>query len=121
MLGSFALLFHSEGFDIENIDVEMGFLLESEFSEPLTLSDGRRLTVRDVPAVETMATLVRFGIFNDSVSCYGTLGTWIEKHQFQFAGSGWEIFIQPLVPGKEHEAVIEIQLPVTRLENALDV
>lgn len=115
VLGNFAILFHADGFDTENVDVEMGFLLEHESHGTFTFSEGRTLTRRTVPAVETMATLVCVGISNH-ISCYGRLGTWIEKNNFQLAGPAWEVFIEPLQPGKEDEAVIEVRLPVTKIE-----
>lgn len=117
ILGNFGLLFYFDGFQTEDIDVEMGFLLETDFYDTFPLSNGRELTTRTVPAVETMATLVRVGIYNDSVGHYGALGAWLEKHQYQMAGPGWEIFVQPFEPGKEDEAVIEIQLPVQKIDH----
>jgi DNA-binding transcriptional MerR regulator len=119
VLGNFAIVFHSEGFDTENVDVEMGFLLEQSSFDRLTLSKGRVMTVRTIPAVETMATIVSVGISNH-ISYYSTLGTWIEKNNFQLVGPSWEVLLEPLQRGKEDEAVTELQLPVTRSENPLD-
>lgn len=118
ILGNFGIIFYFDGFDTENIDVEMGFLLETDFYETIPLSGGRALTQRTLPAVETMATLVRIGIYNDSVGHYGALGTWIEKHGYQLDGPGWEIFVQPFQPGHENEAVLEIQLPIKKINTA---
>lgn len=117
IFGSFGLIFHSDSFETENIDVEMGFLLEQDFLDVIELGDGRRLTVRTVPAVETMATLARVGIYNDSVGHYGALGTWIERNNYRMTGPGWEVFLQPFTPGRENEAVLEIQIPVERMAN----
>jgi DNA-binding transcriptional MerR regulator len=111
--GQFALLFSSESFEIENIDVEMGFLLDRDVAETVLLSDGRAMTVHTLPAVETMATLVCVGFANHE-RCYGRLGTWMEHQHFQLAGPGWEVLIEPFQPTKLDQAVIEIQLPVTR-------
>ena len=119
-IGHFALLFSSDSFENENVDVEMGFLLDGEFHETVLLSDGREMTVRTLPAIETMATMVYVGIANH-IRCYGTLGIWIEQNNFQLAGPGWEVFIEPFQPANfNEEAVIEIQLPVTRSESARD-
>jgi DNA-binding transcriptional MerR regulator len=116
-IGNFALVFSSESFETENVDVEMGFLLEGEWLETVLLSDGRVMTVRTLPAIETMATMVYVGIANH-IGCYGQLGTWIEQNHFQLAGPGWEVFIEPFQPATfDEEAVIEIQLPVERLGN----
>ena len=112
-IGQFALLFPSESFETENIEVEMGFLLNGDAPETVLLSDGRAMTVNTLPAVETMVTLVCVGIANHE-RCYGRLGTWMEYHHFRLAGPGLEMFIEPFHPAKGDEAVIEIQLPVTR-------
>lgn len=119
VLGNFAVLFHTDGFDTENLDVEMGFLLEHQSFETFTLSEGRTMTARTVPAVATMATMVCIGLAHH-ISCYSRLGAWIEKNNFQLAGPGWEIFIEPLLSGKEEEVVIEVQLPVTKVGNIPD-
>jgi len=118
-LGQFALLFSSDSFQEENVDVEMGFLLDGDFHETVLLSDGRAMTVRTLPAIATMATMVYVGIAHQ-VGCYGRLGTWMELHHFHLAGPGREVFIEPLQPARVDEAVIEIQLPVTRSGNARD-
>ena len=119
VFGNFAIVFHSDGFETENVDVEMGFLLEQSSFDRLTLSEGRVMSVRTIPAVETMATIVSVGVAHH-ISYYSTLGTWIEKNNFQLAGPSWEVFLEPLQRGKEDEAVIELQLPVTHSENPLD-
>ena len=120
VLGNFALIMHSEDFDTENVDIEMGFLLEQESSPIVALSEDRVLTVRALPAVETAATLVCVGVAHH-VSCYGTLGAWIENNNFQLAGPSREVFMEPLKPGKEDEAVIELQVPVRRIREPYDL
>jgi effector-binding domain-containing protein len=117
VIGQFALLFSSESFETENIDVEMGFLLDGDVLRTVLLSDGRVMTVRTLPAIETMATMVHVGITYHE-RYYGTLGIWMEQNYFQLAGPGREIFIEPLQPGKVDEAVIEIQLPVTKRDSS---
>src|SRR5581483_11742555 len=113
VIGQFALRFPSESFEIENIDVEMGFLLDGDAPTTVLLSAGRAMTAHTLPAVETMATLVCVGIANHERS-YGRLGTWMEHHHFHLAGPGWEVLIEPFHPSRADEAVIEIQVPVTR-------
>jgi DNA-binding transcriptional MerR regulator len=113
VVGQFALRFPSESFEIENIDVEMGFLLDGDAPQTVLLSAGRAMTAHTLPAVETMATLVCVGIANHERS-YGQLGTWMEHHHFHLAGPGWEVLIEPFHPAREDEAVIEIQVPVRK-------
>ncbi len=114
--GQFALRFPSDSFETENIDVEMGLLLNGDVPETVLLSDGRAMTVQTLPATPTMATIVCIGIANHE-QCYGRLGTWMERHHFQLAGPGWEVLIEPFHPAKLDQVVIEIQLPVKRLRD----
>lgn len=114
VFGRFGVLFHSRDFTMQNVDVEMGFLQAQAFPERLPLSGGRELTLRTLPPVDTMATLARRGIFNDSVGHYAAIGTWIENHNYEITGAGWEVFIEPFTPGREDDAVIEIQIPVQK-------
>jgi Predicted transcriptional regulators len=120
VLGNFLLIMHSDDFDTENVDVEMGFVLEGKSSKTVALSEDRMLTLRTLPAIETVATLVCIGVAHH-VSCYGMLGAWIENNNFQLAGPSREVFLEPLQPGKEDEAVIELQLPVRRIRDAYDL
>lgn len=114
ILGNFAVLFHTGEFVTENIDVEMGFLLAGPFLDTVEISRGRMMTQRTLSAVETMATLARVGVYNDSIGHYGAMGTWMERHDFQLDGLGWEVFLEPFEPGKEDEAVVEIRLPIKK-------
>ena len=113
VIGQFALLFSSDSFQTESIDVEMGFLLDGDFLGTVRLSDGQVMTVRTLPATETMATMVHVGTTYHE-RYYGALGNWMEHNHFQLAGPGREVFIEPFQPARLDEAVIEIQLPVTR-------
>ena len=112
--GQFGVLFHSQDYTMRDIDVEMGFLQAQTFPKRLPLSDGRELTLRTLPPVDTMATLARIGIFNDTVGHYAAIGTWVEKHNYEIISSCWEVFIEPFVPGREDDAVVEIQIPVRK-------
>jgi DNA-binding transcriptional MerR regulator len=113
VVGQFGILFPSDSFEIENVDVEMGFLFEGEMQKTVLLSEGRVMTVRALPAVEMMATQVCVGIA-EHIRNYGRLGTWMERHHLQMAGPGWEVFIEPFQLARVEEVVIEIQFPVAK-------
>lgn len=118
-MGLFGVQFHTEDFATENLDVEMGFLLEHEIADRLPLSNDRELTMKTIPTVEAMATVARVGIYNDSVGHYGALGTWIEDHHYQIDGPGWEVFLEPFEEGQENNVAIEIRIPVKPVEPSL--
>lgn len=113
-LGTIAIVVHSPVYDPEALDVEIGYLLTGKAPGLVRLSEERVLTVRELPAIDTMATLAHVGRVNDSHSGYGKLGTWIEQKGWQVNGVGREILMQLPFDGEEAEAVIEIQLPVSR-------
>lgn len=116
-LGNIAIVVHAPVYDPEALDVEIGYLLTAKAAASVRLSEERLLTVRELPAVETMATLVHVGRVNDTHNGYGKLGTWIEQKGWQFNGVGREILMQlPL----ESDAVIEIQLPVSRSNKKIE-
>jgi DNA-binding transcriptional MerR regulator len=112
LLGYFGVCFHNPTFATENLDIEMGFLLEQPFLETISLSHRRELRTRTLAATQTMATLARVGIYNNSVGHYGALGTWLETHHYAVVGPGWEVFLEPFELGKENEAIVEIRIPV---------
>lgn len=109
-----AIVIHSSVFDPEALDVEVGYLLSGKAPESVSLSEEYLLTRRVLPAIETMATLVHIGENSDISRTYGALGTWIEQQGWQISGAGRHTLMQLAATDEEGEAVIEIQLPVSR-------
>ena len=72
------------------------------------------MTLSELPAVETMATVVRVGNPVDEFGCYSMLGTWVEANGYRFAGLGREVFLKAPHPDHLHETVTEIQFPVEK-------
>jgi effector-binding domain-containing protein len=112
-LGQIAFVVHSRMFDPDALDFEVGYLLTGKSPTEIRLSEERVLTVRDLPALETMATLTHTGSINDIHRSYGLLGTWVERQQWQIVGPGRQVMLQLPQPGKD-DAVIELQLPVSK-------
>lgn len=113
-LGPIAVVIHSPIYDPEALDVEVGYLLTGNAPPSVRLSEKRVLTTRELPAVDTMATLAQAGRVEERHQVYGALGTWVEQQQWQISGPGRELLLQLPLPGKEAQAVIEIQLPVSK-------
>ncbi len=114
VLGHIAVMTHSPVYDPEALDVEVGYLLTAKNSKSVKLSEERVLTMRELPAVDTMATLAHEGRVSDLHQSYGMLGTWVEQKNWHIIGMGREILIQLPKPDAEDDAVIEIQLPVSK-------
>ena len=113
-LGQIAVVIHSPVYDPEALDVEIGYLITGKAPAGIRLSEEHVLTIRELPAIDTMATLAHVGPVSDTHQTYGLLGAWVEQNNWQIAGVGREILMQLPLPGKEAQAVIEIQLPVSR-------
>ena len=116
-LGHFALIMHSDVWETDNLDVEIGFLLNSNEDLELALPSGRIMRVRDLPAVETMATTMHMGIPETGHSSYAALGLWAEANAYHFASPSREIFIRLPHHGAEDEIIAEIQIPVQKVAN----
>ena len=117
-LGHLAILIRSPLYDPDALDAEVGYLLVGKGPQSLELSEEEVLTLRTLPAVETMATLVHVGRVIDSHQGSGALATWMEQHGWQMSGAGRELLIQLPQPQEQNKAVVEIQLPVTRCANS---
>ena len=113
-LGHIAVVIHSGMFNPEAFDLEIGYLLTGKTPDSVRLSEDRVLTQRELPAVETMATLIHVGPMNQTHREYGALGSWLEQNDWQIVGTGREILMQLPLESKEAEAVVEIQLPVRK-------
>jgi DNA-binding transcriptional MerR regulator len=114
-LGTMIAIVHSDEHVVENIDAEMGFVLNTDMPQAVTLPSGRTLTPRAMPAVATMATAVRTGPTPLSSGCYHAIGNWIENNGYRMAGVGREVFLQ-LQPNDLESMVVEVQFPVERDE-----
>ena len=114
ILGHIAVIIHSPLYDPAALDVEVGYLLIGKGPQAVELSEDRLLTLRTLPEVATMATLIHVGRPSDSHRTYGALAGWMEHHGWQMDGVGRDLLLQLPRSEEQDEAVIEIQLPVTR-------
>ncbi|GCE08136.1 MerR family transcriptional regulator [Dictyobacter aurantiacus] len=116
-LGPITVIIHSPMYDSEALDVEVGYLLTQKGPQSVKLAEERLLTVRTLPATQTMATLVHVGRVSDIHRSYGALAAWMEHHGWQISGAGRDLLLQLPQSEQQDEAVIEIQLPVTRSDH----
>lgn len=111
-LGHFITRLHSGDFSTENVDLEFGFILKGDVNQPIALDDEVTMSVNTFPAVDTMATLVYVGNPQDLHIGFRAIGEWLELHDYHIAAEPREIYIEVPRPGREDEAVVEIQVPV---------
>jgi DNA-binding transcriptional MerR regulator len=112
--GDLTVVAHSD-FDEENLDLEIGYVVKHDAVKPPRVPD-LDLTLRELPAVESLATLVRRGPRYESHLGYGALGLWMSTNRYQITGPSREVLLElPAFqrPGQE-DMVMEIQFPVTK-------
>ncbi len=113
-LGSFMAVTHSDDFELEDIDVEMGFFLNgAPPTEELTVL-GHPVAVRELPAHDPVACVVRNGKPEDAHTVTGPLGHFMEQRGYRMAGPTTEIFLKMPRPDRPEDAVVEMQYPVVR-------
>jgi DNA-binding transcriptional MerR regulator len=114
--GDLTVVAHSD-FDEENLDLEIGYVVKDDAVKSPHVS-GLDLALRELPAVQNLATLVRRGPRYESHLGYGALGRWMAANRYRIAGPSREVLLElPAFqrPGQE-DMVMEIQFPVTQAD-----
>lgn len=94
------------------LDLDIGFSLTRDTDRIVKLSGGMELSPRELPQVDTMATIVRSGPAWRSHFAFSAIGHWIEANGYQLGGPCREVFLDQ--PGTATDPIIEIQFPVRR-------
>jgi DNA-binding transcriptional MerR regulator len=113
-LSHFLAIIHGDSYFTTNFEAEFGYLLASEIDQPICVAE-HQLTVRDLAAIETMATTVHVGSPTTSHIGYAALGEWIEANGYRLAGHQREVFIQLTPNTREEDLVIELQFPIEKV------
>jgi DNA-binding transcriptional MerR regulator len=114
-LGQVIGIAHSAEFEPDAIDVELGFVLNAELPATLPPVGQRRLAVRELPAVDSMAACVRVGLPEHAHLITGKIGRFVELNGYRLAGPSREVFLRPPQPDRMEESVVEMQFPVERV------
>jgi DNA-binding transcriptional MerR regulator/effector-binding domain-containing protein len=114
-LGLMIAVVYDELFALENIDIEIGFPYLSKKQVTIALPHERKMTVRELPAIDMAVTTVWPGGHDRHLS-YGALGLWMDANHYRFDGPPREVLLEPLMPDRLQEATVEIQFPVKRTD-----
>ena len=96
-----------------DFDLEIGYSLTRPSKASVRISDDLVLQAGELPAVETMATVIRQGTDEDSHASFGAIGAWIEAGSYEITGACREGFLEPVSePPGLTRALVEIQFPV---------
>jgi effector-binding domain-containing protein len=111
-VGHFTVLFHGDAFDVENADIELGFLLNAAESMPMQVDHDDEFSPSLLAEVASAACALHVGPLDTIIETYAKVGRWIERNHYTLAGPVREVFITPPQPDARNEAVCEIQIPV---------
>ncbi len=117
-LGQMLLMTNTDEFLDENITIEFGFVVEGKLPDSIMLTDELILRKRALPAIPQMATIVHVGHPQTASIPYGELGTWIEMNGYRMTGFQREVFIERPASGNLDDMVMELQIPVERINPA---
>lgn len=111
-LAELVAIAHSPEFEADNIDVELGFVVKRPLKGEMRLPSGRVLALRELPAVERMATCVRVGLPEQAHLVTARIAGFVEAHGLRLAGASREVFLQPPRLERMADSVVEMQFPV---------
>ena len=121
VLGPFAGIVYTDGFTLKNNDVEFGYLLKKPIEGPIVLSEDYVLHMRELPAVQIMATAVQTGGPELVFVSLGRIGQWIEANGYRIAGPYREIGLELPSSGTYDEMIVEVQMPIEMISTSSDV
>jgi DNA-binding transcriptional MerR regulator len=91
-------------------DISVGACLSFEGS----LGDGEEVKVVELPAVETMASVIHHGSFSTMNQAYNAILKWIETNGYHISGPTRELNLEYERGGDQSKFVTEIQFPVEK-------
>jgi DNA-binding transcriptional MerR regulator len=90
-----------------------------EVCEPIDvdLGESRRIKVRILPAVDSLACTIHHGPFTTIGEAYNALGQWITDNGYRILGPCREVYLRPQEDGSQTDpdTVTEIQFPVEKV------
>lgn len=117
-LGSIIGIVHSPEFEPDQIDVELGYILNRDHrlnpgsGESGLTAAGLEMCVRELPGVARMAVCVRIGLPEQAHLVTAKIGQFVENNRYVLAGPGREVFLQTPHPDRMEESVVEMQYPI---------
>lgn len=107
------ILYHTDGFSLEKVDVEACVSLDDGGFKKLRPPD-KSFSVRQLQGSKQMASLVHHGYFHDLEKATKALLLWGGHNGYHSAGAAREIHLSgPVtVTGKDEPVVVEMQVPV---------
>ncbi|GAC1668981.1 MAG: MerR family transcriptional regulator [Ktedonobacteraceae bacterium] len=107
-VGSAITLYHNIGLTELDISVEACVSFEG------SLRSSEQVKVEELPAVETMASVIHHGSFSTLNQAYSAIFAWIEANGYRVSGPNRELNLEYERGGDQSKYVTEIQFPVEK-------
>jgi DNA-binding transcriptional MerR regulator len=102
-------------FEEDKLDLDIGFSLTRPTNMQVRIAGEGIMQSGELPAIATMATIVRSGPGYASHAAFGAIGGWMEANGYKVDGPCREVFLEPITgPSALADALVEIQFPVSR-------
>lgn len=112
-----ACIAHNAGYEPDGLRWELGFLVGKSAPKQLAITEVDQVCLRELPAVEKMASIVHVGTLATGGLAYAALSQWIAFNQFAIRGPFREIFLTLNVPlDIQTSMVMEVQVPIGDVE-----
>ncbi len=109
--GACFTLYHDDEFKERDWDLEVCEQIDVD------LGESRRIKVRTLPAVDSLACTIHHGPFVTIGEAYNAIGQWITDNGYRITGPCREVYLRPQENGSQTdpETVTEIQFPVEKV------
>lgn len=101
-------LFYDEEYRENNLSVEAALPVRG------SLPDSDRIKLRDLPELESAASLVHTGPLEKLVQAFGAALNWIEANNYRISGPNREIFVKASPMSDQANFLTEVIVPVTK-------
>lgn len=96
----------------QNLLLEIGRIVTARDHAPVLVSGELQLSLRQLPAVATMATTVIKGGLEALHAGYASMGIWAQAHGYRLIGLPRELMLNSSTSRDGHDLVTELQFPV---------
>ncbi|GCE13563.1 MerR family transcriptional regulator [Tengunoibacter tsumagoiensis] len=116
LAGSYLFIDHESSYsDQEAVLVEIAIPVQSSSVGNIVERSGGRITIRELPAVNTMATLLYRGNPYTLMDAYQSLGRWLQENDYIIMGQSRKVCLHH--EGELSSYVTELQFPVEKNDN----
>ena len=102
-------IWHHAEYQESNVDAE------AMIAVPQTLQGNQRIQVRNLPALDLVASVIHRGSYRTLNQAYGAIVKWIEENGYQIVDYNREVYLQGGAEQDNPDYVTEIQFPVIKV------